>query len=156
MVRRFATFLPLALALATSGCAKDKATASPDEGTEPEPQTDVADEAEPVDSGDDAEPAAATLDKGNFEVTVNDNMQDVADCYSEAVSANAELAGTLNAEFKFDGDGTVTEVIALDGSTLQDEGLVNCIAARAQNWGFAKPAADEGLALDYSFTLEPG
>lgn len=158
MVRRSAPLLSLVLALAAAGCGKDKATVSPDEGTETDAETDVADESDDTDadSQDEPEPAVATLDKSSFEATVNDNMQDVADCYSEAVSGNADLKGTLNAEFKFAGDGSVTEVVALDGSTLSDEGLLGCIGDKAQAWGFAKPASEDGIALDYAFTLEPG
>lgn len=147
----------LVLAHVGTGCGKDKATASPDDAMPAETVAD--DDADDMDEAvdePDSEPAAATLDKSNFESTVNDNMQDVIDCYSEAVTNNADLAGTLESEFKFAGDGTLTEVIALEGSTLNDEGLLGCIGAKAQNWGFAKPPSEDGMALDFPFTLEPG
>ena len=152
---------PLALTVATLlGCRGEGSSTTPDEAPTPaEPSEDV-DEVDEVDGasevGDDPAPEpAAALDKASFDATVNDNMQDVSDCYVVALANEPELAGTFEAAFTIDTEGRASAVEMLEGSTLSSEPMRACIEMKAREWSFAKPA-DAEMRLTYSFTLEPG
>ncbi len=142
-----------AVATLSVGCKKQDTTTPAD-------ATPVADEAEETDEADDAEDAdeaegAVALNKANFDETINDHFSEVSDCYVAALEGNAELAGKLDADFTIGADGKVTNVVAAEGSTLSDAGLVACIQAAAAAWAFGVPADGE-MTLRYSFNLAPG
>lgn len=151
------TWIPLAALalLCTVGCKKQEST-SPDDATasdEVEADEVEAEEAEEADEADE-EPAAAMLTKAGFDETIYDNMQAVSDCYVAALEGNADLKGTLEADFTFGADGVPTAVTAVEGSSLSDEGLVQCIAEASKGWGF-DPPSEEGMVLRYTFELAP-
>jgi len=140
----------LALA-ATFACKDEQETVSPDDAS-----ADAdADESEP-----EPEPAApeadapAVMTKASFDEAIHEHFDDVTNCYLEALSANAELAGTFSAEFIFDEDGTVTSVTAVEGSTLIDEGMINCVNEKAKAWMFDKPS-EPGMTMRYDYELAP-
>ncbi|WP_146155500.1 AgmX/PglI C-terminal domain-containing protein [Enhygromyxa salina] len=138
--------------LCTVSCKKE-------ETTPPEGDVAVAEDddevSEPEEPEDDAEPEASILTKGSFDETINDHFDAVSDCYLSALETKADLEGKLNAEFTIGGDGVVTSVTAVEGSTLDDEALVQCISDAAKSWGFDKPSGDE-MKLRYEFNLAPG
>ncbi|MCA9717674.1 MAG: AgmX/PglI C-terminal domain-containing protein [Myxococcales bacterium] len=143
----------LALALAP-GCKKDADSTPPDDesgldddagGGEP----DAAD-------ADDAEPTEAALDPSTFEETVNDNMDDVGECFGTANAANPELKGTIDTMFTVGPDGKVSEFKVNESSSLNDEGLNACITEKVKGWQFPKPASGEPTTLPFPFNLEPG
>lgn len=152
--RTLAGLVALSL-LGAVACDKKEST-SPDEATAAEPEDEVeapAETEEPVEE-EPAEPEAAALNKAQFDETINAHMEEVTDCYLTALESNGELAGTLNAQFEFDEEGTVTGVVVLEGSTLDDEDLAKCIHDAAQSWEFGKPPKG-AMSLQYPFTLEP-
>lgn len=147
----------IALGPASYGCKKEEATTAPDEATaepeEEEPDWDDTSEGEPThfDSGE-----AETLTTSSFEEVVNANMQDVVDCYTEAVGKNSKLQGTMQARFTIGGDGRVEKVEAVEGSTLSDEGLTTCIENKAKGWTFLKTPSGESMPMEFPFNLAPG
>ena len=132
-----AMFIPLALA----GCPKpesaapDDATAS-DDGSSEESAESGSETGEAPEPEEEEEPMlTVTL----FERFVQDNMQDILDCYADAQSKNAKLAGVLKAEFTIDGEGKVTAVAAAASSTLKDEGMLACMQEKASAWDLPPP-----------------
>jgi hypothetical protein len=155
-MKRISIFI-FALAPALYGCKKEEASTSPDEAAaepeEEEPNWDDTSEGEPTDfEGSEPETLTAT----NFEEVVNTNMQDVVDCYTEAVGKNAKLQGTMQARFTIGGEGQVEKVEAADGSSLSDAGLTACIENKAKGWSFLKTANGESMPMEFPFNLAPG
>lgn len=143
-----------ALALLSIVACKKTDTTTPTDGTATDVDDDAATDAGGSADDDASEPEQAILSKGSFDETINDHMQEVSDCYVAALEGNPELAGKLDAEFTFGADGVPTSVVAADGSTLTDEGLVQCIGEAAKGWGFGVPKED-GMKLRYQFNLAP-
>ena len=140
----------VSLALVSAGACKKQESTSPDTATAAEDA-----DAEDADAEDaDAEEAASILTKSSFEETVTAHFSDVSDCYVAALEDNSKLSGQLIAEFTIDGEGKVTGLVAVDGSTLVDEGMLTCISERAQGWGFDRPSG-ESMTLQYPFNLAP-
>lgn len=138
--------------LCTAGCEKQETT-PPDADASP-PDADADDEPEPEEPEEPAEPEVTILTKASFDETIYDNMQAVSDCYLAALETNDKLEGKLDAMFTFGEDGVPTGVTAAEGSTLSDEGLVQCIADASKAWGF-DPPSEAGMTLRYQFNLEP-
>jgi hypothetical protein len=143
--------------LSVAGCKKQPTT-PPDS----DDKTDVADvddveddEASDEDEDEGTEDEPVPLNKANFDETINEHFSEVSDCYVAALEANAELQGKLDAEFTIAADGKVVSIVAVDGSTLNDEGLIACMNSAATSWTFAVPADGE-MKLRYSFNLVPG
>ncbi len=65
-----------------------------------------------------------------------------------------KLAGKLKANFVVDADGKVTEVTAIDGSTLTDEGMVTCIQTKAAAWEMPRPP-EAPTNFSFPFELAP-
>jgi hypothetical protein len=141
--------------LCTVGCKKQATTPPDDDATnvEADDAADDDDDAEPAET-DDEDDAPQILSKGSFDETITDHFSDVSDCYVAALGTNPELAGKLNAEFTFDADGVPTSVTVVDGSTITDEALVQCISDAAKSWGFDKPSEPD-MRLRYEFNLAP-
>ena len=127
-----------------SSIRKKGDTTTPDEAA-PTDEGDVdadADAGEPADAEE--EPAEVALDPGTFEEAVNEHMDDIGECYGTANAANPELKGEMNTMFTIDADGKVAEFKVQEGSTLNDEGLTQCIVEKSKGWQFPKPASGEG------------
>jgi hypothetical protein len=138
--------------LCTVGCEK-QATTNPDDAVATDVEDDEDDDAEPAEAEADDD-APQILSKGSFDETITDHFSDVGDCYVAALEGNPDLKGKLNAEFTIDADGIPTSVTAVDGSSLTDEALLQCINDAAKSWGFDKPA-EAGMRLRYEFNLAP-
>lgn len=141
--------------LSVAGCKKQPTTPPDGDGQEADEDEEASEdvEAPEEEEGDDTE-AAAVLDKASFDETIHEHFSEVSDCYVIALESNPELQGKLNAEFKFDAEGKVLSVTALDDSTLKDEGLLACINAAATTWSFGVPAHGE-MTLRYTYNLAP-
>ena len=153
MISRCSIAIATLALLTTVGCKKEDTTppdgeqavadeADPEEVEEPEAEEAVEEEEGPV-----------QLTKAGFDETIHDHFSEISDCYLAALEANPELAGTLNAEFTFEADGSHT-MVALEGSSLNDEGLVNCIAEASNSWDFGVPK-EAGMKMNYPIKLEP-
>lgn len=145
--------------LSVAGCKKQPTTPPDGDATPADPDPDP-DEHEDVDApsddeADDEGDAASPLNKANFDETIHEHFSEVSDCYVTALETNADLKGKLNAEFTIADDGKVVSIVAVDDSTLRDEGLIACINGVAAAWTFALPADGE-MKLRYSFDLAPG
>ncbi|KIG14072.1 hypothetical protein DB30_07259 [Enhygromyxa salina] len=136
--------------LCTVGCKKEETT-TPDDATAGDDDEDDAPEPAPAEVEDEA---PQILSKASFDETITDHFSDVSDCYVAALEGNPDLKGKLNAEFTFGADGVPTSVTAVDGSSISDEALVQCISDAAANWGFDQPA-EAGMRLRYEFNLAP-
>jgi len=149
-----AILIAAAAALSIAGC--DKPPSMPpeepgavdvdDEGDDDRVSDDHANE-----SDDHAEP----LSKANFDEVINDHFDEISDCYIAALEGAPELQGRFNAEFTIGGEGRVIGLVAVDGSTLDDPGMIACITEAAASWQFAQPTATN-MTLPYTFNLAPG
>ena len=152
MISRCSIAIATLALLTTVGCKKE-------DTTPPDGEQAVADEAEPEDEVEEPEEAVAEdegptqLTKAGFDETIHDHFSEISDCYVAALEANPELAGTINTEFTFDAEGGHT-MVALEGSSLNDEGLVNCIAEASNSWDFGVPK-EAGMKMNYPIKLEP-
>jgi hypothetical protein len=146
------TWITAAAALAmlcTVGCKKEETTTPDDAVTDDDDADDDA--PEPAEAEDET---PELLSKGSFDETITDHFSDVSDCYVAALEGNPDLEGKLNAEFTIGADGVPTSVTAVDGSSITDEALVECISSAAAHWGFNQPA-EAGMRLRYEFNLAP-
>ena len=148
--------LALAVGLGLAGCKKEPTT-DPGSAT---PATSEDDDGASSDDSDDSDEASdegeAPLGKANFDETVFEHFSEVSDCYVAALEGNPELAGKLEADFTIGADGSLVELVAVEGSTLAaDEAMLACIKSAASGWSFAKPA-DGDMTLRYTFDLQPG
>ncbi|PRQ06877.1 AgmX/PglI C-terminal domain-containing protein [Enhygromyxa salina] len=139
--------------LCTTGCKKEETT-TPDDATAADDVDDAADDAPEPATSDDEDEAPELLSKASFDETITDHFSDVSDCYVAALETQPDLKGKLNAEFTIGADGVPTSVTAVDGSSITDEALVQCINDAASNWGFDQPA-EAGMRLRYEFNLAP-
>ena len=149
----------------TLGCEKQDTT-PPDEGDAAADGDDGGgDDSSDADAGgdDSSDPdggmisesdESSMLTKSSFEATLNDHFSEVSDCYVAALETSPDAKGTLKASFKISADGKVLELNVVEGSTLTDEGFVECLTNSAKSWDFPKPSAE--MTLEYPFTLEPG
>ena len=145
------------------GCDKSNtATASPNSttpsaaptDTAPGPADELADDYGHTDTVTEAEPAS-TLTTENFEITVQDHMSDVLDCYAEAQATTSDLAGKLVAEFTIEADGAASAVVATSESTLDDAALLACLSGRVANWRFAPTPNAAAMTMTFPFDLAP-
>jgi|GEM_PF-2418063 len=143
-----------AAALNVAGCKKDQTTPPDGDSTPPTDDSEDDQDVEAPDQDDDDEPAAV-LDKAGFDEIIHEHFEEVSDCYVAALEGNPKLQGKLNAEFKIGDEGQVLGVIAIDDSTLKDEGLLACINQAAASWTFARPPHGE-MSLRYVYNLAPG
>jgi len=152
------------LLVTTSGCKKAQDSTPPDDVEADDDDDDDDDDGDDGDGddgdgdgddGDDDDDEDTMLTTISFEETVHAHMEEVSDCYSEAVGANAELKGTLEGVFTISADGELVEFKAADGSSLNDEGLNTCIGDKAKSWKFGKPAGREDMTLTFPFNLSP-
>jgi hypothetical protein len=139
--------------LSVVGCKKED-TATPDDATAADAEDEAEAEDEPAADASADEDEVVMLSKGSFDEAINDHMQEISDCYVAALERDETLAGKLDAEFTFDAAGVPTGVVAVEGSTLSDAGLVQCIADAAKGWSFGKPK-EAGLKMRYTFNLAP-
>jgi hypothetical protein len=149
--------LAAAAALGVVGCEKQSST-TPTDATDRDTTggvADVDDVSRDDDDDDDRSGGPSILSKSSFDETIIEHYGEVSDCYVAALEGNPKLEGALQAEFTIDGEGRAVSVVAVDGSTLSDAGLVECIAAAAANWSFDRPSGDE-MTLPYTFNLAPG
>ena len=148
-------WIPLAAALALSsvgGCKKAETTTPDDATADDVAADDDADDDDAAEEPEDTGPEMLT--KSNFDEVINDHMQQVSDCFVAALETNDKLGGKLEADFTFDAEGVPTSVTAAEGSTLTDEGLLQCIAESAKNWGFGIPK-EAGMTMRYQYNLAP-
>ena len=141
--------------LSAVGCKKQETTTPDDVTDDDADDADDADDevAEPAEADDDDD-APEILSKASFDETITDHFSDVSDCYVAALEGNPDLKGKLNAEFTIGADGVPSSVTAVDGSSLTDEALVQCISDAASAWGFDHPS-EAGMKLRYEFDLAP-
>ena len=152
---RFAASLSLVFLVA---CEKGGETTKPDEVVaQPSDDGDEFDETNeeltPRGSIESGEEEFLTV--SGFEQAVNDHMQDVVDCFSEAKAKNDKLGNKLIADFRIDGSGKVTSVAASGGSDIDDAGLLTCIRDRSQNWGLLAPPNGEPTNMTFPFDFTP-
>lgn len=148
-----------ALTLALSfGCEKGGETASPGDVAS-EPSDDAGDFNESSEElsprGSIEKPEDAILTVSGFEDAVNAHMQDVVDCFSDAKANNDKLGTKLVADFRIDGEGKVTGIDAIDGSDVDDAGLLTCIKDKTTNWGLAPPPGGEATNMTFPFDFTP-
>lgn len=151
------TISVVVVALALAACNKEE-TVNPDEGSAVDDDFAAGapeDGDESVADADD-EPEAAVLTQTSFEEGINEHMQDVADCYADAQSKNAKLGGTMQARFTIAADGKVERVEAVEGSSLDDDGMTKCIEDKAKGWEFDPTPSGESMPMEFPFTLAPG
>jgi outer membrane biosynthesis protein TonB len=142
-----------ALITLSFGCKKSDTT-TPDDAA-PEDESSSESEPEPA-PAEEEEPAEVALDPGSFEEAINEHMSDIADCYTTANASNPELKGEMNTLFTIGPDGKISEFKVEEGSSLNDEGLTQCIIEKSKTWQFPKPASGEAISLPFPFNLEPG
>jgi len=143
--------LLLGLAIASApACKKDEESAPP---------VETADDVDPSDDSDadedDSEAPEEQLSQTLFEETVQGNMDDVLDCYTQAAAENPELAGKVIVAFTIAADGSVESAAIDEGSTLNDETMNSCLDEKFRAWSFAKPPSGESMTLTFPFTLAP-
>jgi hypothetical protein len=151
------TWIPVAAALTmlfTVGCKKQETTSPDDVVADDDADDDAAPAEADDDDTDDDDAAPELLSKASFDETITDHFSDVSDCYVAALEGNPDLAGKLNAEFTIGADGVPSSVTVVEGSTITDEALAQCICDAAASWGFDAPA-EAGMRLRYEFKLAP-
>ncbi len=141
----------LALTLVGLSACEKQPTTTP----EPDAASASAEQTADVEAEPEATELVSILSKSSFDQTINDNFGDVSDCYIAALEGNPELAGTLETSFTIDAEGKVSTLTAIEGSTLDDPGMIECLIQRAQSWQFDKPASGDEMVLEYPFNLEP-
>ncbi len=150
MTTRGLCIVGLTLAMA---CEKGGEPTTPPEAA---PTETTVDDDDDDDEGSDL-PKTSTVDEeayltlSMFEETVNGHLQDVVDCYGEAKAANAGIGSKLNASFKIDGEGNVTEVTAGAGSDIDDAGMLTCVKERSAGWGLIAPPDHEATSMSFPF-----
>ncbi len=143
--------LGLAIAAAPA-CKKDE------ESTPPVETADDIDDEGDDDEGDvdeDEDDAPEQLSQTLFEETVQGNMDDVLDCYTQAAAENPELAGKVIVAFTIAADGSVESATIDESSTLNDEAMNTCLDGKFRAWSFAKPPSGESMTLSFPFSLAP-
>lgn len=151
-VRSLLLLLGLALA-ATPACKKNEESAPPTD-IDDETDDDDADD-DDDDADDDADADEEILSQTLFEEQVQGNMDDVLDCYVQASSENAELAGKVIVTFTVAADGSVETAEIDESSSLNDEGMNSCLKGKFSGWTFAKPPSGEPMTLSFPFNLAP-
>lgn len=134
------------------GCNKSEAsTAAPDDATGAgADEADLDDASQPDESdAEDEAPEQPVLTLTTFEETVQANMQDVLDCFGDA----GVSSGKLVADFKIDGEGSVTEVVASGSSTVKKEEVLACIRDKANGWQLPPPPGGNATNMQFPFEL---
>jgi hypothetical protein len=145
------------------GCDKGGQSATPDDAASVSDDGDTTDESDAFDESAEEEAPRGSIDKGQdtvltvsrFEETVNERMQDVADCFSDAQTSNDKLGTKLVADFEVDGEGKVTSVEATSDSEVDDAGLLGCIKDKAQGWELPPPPDGEPTNFTFPFDFTP-
>ena len=138
--------------VATPACKKNEESTPPP--TDIDDEADVEDEDDADDDADDDD-AEEQLSQTLFEEQVQGNMDDVLDCYVQASSENAELAGKVIVSFTVAADGSVEAAEVDESSSLNDEGMNACLKGKFAGWTFAKPPSGESMTLNFPFSLAP-
>lgn len=144
-------FLGLTIAAAPA-CKKDEESAPPVETAD---EVDSGDDSSSDADEDDSEAPEEQLSQTLFEETVQGNMGDVLDCYTQAAAENPELAGKVLVAFTIAADGSVESAAIDESSTLSDETMNSCLDGKFRAWSFARPPSGESMTLTFPFTLAP-
>jgi len=95
-----------------------------------------------------------SLDKDIIRRIVRRHIDEVRFCYSQGLSRDPALQGTLSIQFMINASGEVPVAI-LARSDLSDKDVGKCIARAFKRWKFPKTRGDV-VNVTYPFELEPG
>jgi hypothetical protein len=96
---------------------------------------------EPVPVGD--------LDKSIIRRYIKRNLDKIAYCYEHELLAKPDLAGTVQAQFFIQPDGTVKSTQA----SGVDPAVSSCVAGVISSISFPRPGGGAGVAVTYPFTF---
>lgn len=91
--------------------------------------------------------------KDEIRNVIKSNIKDVRGCYEKALDRNLKVQGKLVAEWRINGDGTVTDAVEKQ-STLNDPEMVKCILGKIGTWKFSPPPEDQIQVISYPFVFK--
>jgi hypothetical protein len=86
---------------------------------------------------------------------VRSNIEDVRECYDEALSHDPEVAGRVDIRFTIEPSGNVSLAEVVD-SEYQDPFLGSCIAGKSMTWRFPAGDREGSIKVTWPFELSPG
>ncbi|HWB80905.1 MAG TPA: AgmX/PglI C-terminal domain-containing protein [Nannocystaceae bacterium] len=92
------------------------------------------------------------LDKDIVRRIVRAHLNEVRFCYTQALARDPKRSGTVTIGFTIDHEGSVVEALP-KSSTIADDELVTCMAARVVRWKFPKPSGAGTVKVSYPFVL---
>lgn len=92
------------------------------------------------------------LDKDIVRRIVRAHLNELRFCYTKALVRNPKTSGKVTIGFTIDHEGSVVEAMP-KSSTVGDDELVTCMAARVVRWKFPKPAGAGTVKVTYPFVL---
>ncbi len=95
--------------------------------------------------------ANGDLDKVIIRRYIKRNIQKLQYCYEKQLLAKPALAGTVNAQFFIDPNGSV----ASSSASGVDPEVSGCVAAVIKSIEFPKPKGGGGVQVNYPFTFRP-
>lgn len=92
------------------------------------------------------------LDKDIVRRIVRAHLNELRFCYTKALVRDPKTSGKVTIGFTIDHEGSVVEALP-KSSTVGDDELVTCMAARVVRWKFPKPAGAGSVKVTYPFVL---
>lgn len=137
------------------------------ESTEPPPEstnegghvvrpTDAITPSKGVPTIEQSEPTVGTTDADIIRRVVRRNINEVRNCYNQALAKDPTLAAKIKIEFTIGPSGDVEQAQAIDVDGLADPELPQCIADAIQTWTFPAPRGGGRVTVSYPFNLVPG
>lgn len=132
-----------------------QAAAEPELATEPEASAEPR-QAEPAPVVEQANAKVeGALDKDIIVRIVRAHINEVRYCYNEGLARDPDLAGRVAVQLTIAPSGEVPVAAVVD-SSLEDDGVEQCIAGAVKRWMFPKPPGGGNVVVTYPFVLEPG
>ena len=98
---------------------------------------------------------ASSLDKEIIREVIRSHTPAVRACYEAELSANIDLKGRIACQFTIAADGRVI-ASALQGSTMKNGKVEDCVCREIRNWVFPKPTGGGIVIISYPFNFSPG
>lgn len=90
------------------------------------------------------------LDRAEVLKVINQHMGSIRNCYERALLARPELEGKLTLEWAVGSAGQVTSTRVVS-SSIQDQGVANCIMTDIRRWKFPSPVGGKEVTVVFPF-----
>jgi TonB family protein len=95
-----------------------------------------------------------SLDKELIRQVIRRNIQQIRYCYEKELQVKPDLAGKVSVRFVIAPSGDVQGAKVVDGSTLNEANLSECITVRVRSWKFPAPKGGGNVIVTYPFVFK--